>query len=119
MSHISKKGKPFKTALIQASGLMGMALALAVAVPESTSAQALVLAGCATHGEVAEKLERRFSEAPAAIGLAGNGSVIELFSTADGATWTLVLTMPDGTSCMVAAGQGWESITPIALGPEA
>ncbi len=54
------------------------------------------------------------------MGLASNGGIIELFSTGDRSTWTLVMTMPNGTSCALAAGQAWENIMPtIALGPQA
>ena len=108
-----------KTALIRATGVVGVGLTLVLGVAAPTSAQALVLAACATRAEVVEGLESRYSETPTALGLASNGIVIELFSMADGATWTLVATMPDGTSCTVAAGQGWESITPIAFDPAA
>jgi hypothetical protein len=29
------------------------------------------------------------------------------------------MTMPDGTSCTVAAGEAWDTFPPIAIGPEA
>ena len=41
------------------------------------------------------------------MGLASNGGVVELFTASDGATWTLVLTMPNGLSRLVAAGESW------------
>ena len=45
-----------------------------------------------------------------ALGLASGGRLVEVFSTEDGSTWTLLLTAPDGTSCMMAEGQGWSAL---------
>ncbi len=104
-----------KAAMLRVFGAVGIALALLLAVVAQASAQSV----CATHARVAKQLESRFAEAPIAIGLASNGGVIELFSTGDGSTWTIVLTLPDGMSCVMATGQGWESLPPIALGRQA
>ncbi|MEE2760445.1 MAG: hypothetical protein VYE18_03265 [Pseudomonadota bacterium] len=41
------------------------------------------------------------------MGLATNGGIIELFSSPDGATWTLILTMPNGKSITLSAGENW------------
>ena len=45
---------------------------------------------------------------PVAMGLANNGGVIEILSSPRGATWTIILTMPNGVTCMIAAGENWE-----------
>ncbi len=115
MSYTTITRESPKAAMLRVFGAVGIALALLLAVVAPASAQT----ACATHARVAKQLESRFAEAPIAIGLASNGGVIELFSTGDGSTWTLVMTMPDGKSCPVAAGQGWESLPPIVLGPQA
>ncbi len=103
--------------------VFGAALALLVAAAAPASAgppaQSPALSVCATHADVAKRLDSGYSETPTAIGLASNGSVIELFSTVDGSTWTLIMTMPDGTSCTMAAGEAWETFAKIALGPQA
>ncbi len=104
-----------KAAMLRVFGAVGLALALLLAVVAQVSAQSV----CATHARVAKQLESQYAEAPIAIGLVSNGGVIELFSTRDGSTWTLVMTMPDGRSCAVAAGQGWETLSSVALGPQA
>jgi hypothetical protein len=36
--------------------------------------------------------------------------VIEIFTSASG-SWTIVVTRPDGQTCLVASGQAWEDIT--------
>ncbi len=49
----------------------------------------------------------RYAETPVSLGLASNGGVIEIFATADGSTWTLLLTMPNGLSRVVISGERW------------
>ncbi len=78
----------------------------ALLIPISAAAQTLWL----DRDKVVEKLGRDYAEQPTAMGLASNGGIIELFAAPDGATWTLVLTMPNGSSRMVAAGEGWTDL---------
>lgn len=65
---------------------------------------------CAERATVLDELARRYREAPVALGLANNGGVVELFASADGATWTLLITLPSGLSCMMAAGEDWQAL---------
>lgn len=74
---------------------------------------------CASHEAVSKQLEQRHAEVPIAMGLANNGKLIQVFASADGVSWTVVLTEPDGTSCVAASGRYWQPVTPKALGPEA
>lgn len=63
---------------------------------------------CPARHEVADYLATEFQEQPVASGLANNGGVVEVFASDDKETWTIIITMPTGQSCMIAAGQGWE-----------
>jgi len=65
---------------------------------------------CAARAKVLQHLSGTYKEAPVAMGLANNGGVIEVMRSPDNATFTIVITMPDGQSCMIAAGQSWESL---------
>lgn len=56
-----------------------------------------------------DHLDGRFKEAPAAFGLSNGGGLVELIATADGATWTIIVTTPQGNSCLFAAGENWRS----------
>ena len=64
--------------------------------------------------EVVRQLGDRHGEATVGLGIADNGGVIELFSSRDGTTWTIVLTMPDGRSYVVATGESWTKVAPVA-----
>jgi hypothetical protein len=77
---------------------------------------------CATRETIVDYLAREYAEHPVAMGLANSGGVIEVLTNAAGTSWTILLTKPDGETCMVAAGEGWESLPMGALagsGPEA
>jgi hypothetical protein len=63
---------------------------------------------CAKREDVVQRLDAVFGEDLRSLGLQPNGSVIELYSTADGATWTLLLSKPDGTTCLLGTGTMWE-----------
>ncbi len=82
----------------------------------ATSANAQNRVPCAAHSDLVEQLDGRFDEKPVARGLANNGTVMEVFSTRDGGSWTMVVTMPNGTSCVVAAGEGWTEVLPQIAG---
>ena len=61
--------------------------------------------------ELVELLGDGYDEAPVAFGLAENGGLIEVFTSAEGATWTMVLSMPNGLSYVVTSGEGWTPVT--------
>ena len=69
---------------------------------------------CSTRANVLSHLASRYSEAPVALGLAKNGGVVEVLTSGEGGTWTIIITMPDGTSCMVAACDNWEQSPHLA-----
>ncbi|MBT5047777.1 MAG: hypothetical protein HOM58_04685 [Rhodospirillaceae bacterium] len=56
---------------------------------------------------VVEALEKKYTEIPRALGVTSDGSIIELFSAPDGDTWTLVITLPNGLSRVMASGESW------------
>lgn len=74
---------------------------------------------CSARSNVIEQLGTQYAEAPVSMGLTSNGTLIEVFSSEDGATWTIISTRPDGTSCVVASGEAWAHRSRIALGPQA
>ena len=95
------RSSPVRTAAIVAAS----ALLLAGTMITSHSAQAQ--SRDLPRAEVVEQLDAQYAEAQAAVGVTNEGGVIEVFTTKDGSTWTLVLTKPDGISRVVAAGETW------------
>ena len=71
---------------------------------------------CAPRADLARVLSQQHSEAPVALGLASNGNLMEVFASKLGETWTLVMSMPNGISCVVAAGESWSPRLPQVAG---
>ena len=67
-------------------------------------------APCGQRDEMLSHLSQKYSEKPVAMGLATNGSVVEVLSSKAGDSFTIVYTMPNGQTCLVAAGSNWQFI---------
>ena len=70
---------------------------------------------CGNHTDIAKRLQTGYQEVRSGIGLAGNGGLIELYTSEKG-TFTIVLTRPNGMSCLMAVGENWEAVkdpTPV------
>ena len=65
---------------------------------------------CERRDAVLDYLSTKYAEAPVALGVTKNGSLVEVLTSGAGATFTIIVTRTDGTTCMVAAGRGWESL---------
>lgn len=75
---------------------------------------------CASRDALMQSLADDFKEAPAALGISDGGNVVELLTSGEGGTWTILMTTPDGTSCVIATGQQWEPLPQqVALGEPA
>jgi hypothetical protein len=106
-------------ARLRVLGATGVALVLLLGA-NAALAQSPSRSACASHDVLSKQLEKRFAEVPVALGLTGGGRmVVQVFASADGATWTVVLTDPEGKSCIAAAGRDWHSLPAQPLGPEA
>jgi len=63
---------------------------------------------------IVKELSSGYSENPAALGLTSDGSVLELFASSEGESWTLVVTLPNGMSRVVATGESWTPVPTAA-----
>lgn len=70
---------------------------------------------CAERAQVIERLASGYGEARHAIGLAANNHVMELYASEETGSWTVVMTTPEGVTCLVAAGQSYERIEAPAI----
>jgi hypothetical protein len=73
---------------------------------------------CIPYPELRKALRGKYGENPVAFGLHANGSLMQIFASNTGDTWTVVMTSPKGLSCIVAGGNDWY-VLPMALGPQA
>lgn len=91
--------------------LAGLTLSLATG---AAAAQTV----CGDREEIVESLRQSFNEEPAAMGLSSSGALMEILTSERG-SWTLMLTMPTGQTCVLAAGEHWESLPKMAMRPDA
>lgn len=66
---------------------------------------------CAARAEMLDVLARRFDETVLAMGLSGSG-LTEVWANRETGTFTVTFVAPDGTTCIVASGEGWEDRLP-------
>jgi len=76
---------------------------------------------CDRRQRVLGHLADKYKESPVAIGVTNGGGLVEVLSTGDGRTWTIIVSNPDGLTCLLATGEGWRPIhsDPHRLDPEA
>lgn len=86
---------------------LASALALALGLSVQPAAAQHV---CAERSDILKSLQREYQEAPNAMGMSDNGAVVEVLAARDGTTWTILMTTPDGTSCVIATGEMWEAL---------
>ncbi len=94
-------------------GRIVVILAVAMAILTSIGAAQASQHRCIPRAEALGHLAQKYKEAPVAIGVTNSGGIVEVLTTSDGATWTIIISTPDGTSCLVAAGENWRLLTPV------
>ncbi len=82
-------------------------------IPSAAQAQTV----CGERKAIVASLEKTFSEAPVSMGLGSNGVIIEVFASPF-RTFTIILTRPDGVTCVVATGENWEDLPKRLAGAE-
>lgn len=81
-----------------------------LAATATASAAAEDSMACGKRDEMLSHLSGKYNEEPVAMGLATNGSLVEVLASNAGGSFTIVYTTPDGLTCMMAAGSNWEIV---------
>ena len=70
-------------------------------------------ANCAMRDDVVKRLTAQYSETLTAGGLTGSSTtLVEVWTSPETGTFTVILTSPQGLSCVVAAGTDWHVTAP-------
>ena len=93
-------------------GWLGVLASASAQAPDAALAPA-----CHSHADLTEMLNQKFAEQPSAVGLQADGHLGEVFVSSQGTSWTIVITRPDGWSCIVAVGEHWEALPHPLTGP--
>ena len=88
--------------------MLRFVIALLIAVLATMPAAAQTL--CGQRMDVLKGFNGTYTETPSAMGLSNNGGVVEILTSPKGDNWTIIITMPNGLSCLVAAGENWEKM---------
>ena len=71
-------------------------------------------ASCAQREMIVERLATKYGESRQSAGLNQNNGMVEIFASEETGTWTILVTMPNGISCLMAAGKSWEGVAEAA-----
>lgn len=90
-----------------------LGIILALALPAQAQSN------CGSRASIIKMLAQKYKEAPKFIAIAGQKYLIEIFISKAG-TWTILITEPEGKTCVIAAGDSWEALPPVTIieGPD-
>jgi hypothetical protein len=88
----------------------------AAALLALTAGHANAEEACAASDVVRKHLASKYEEAPVGLGIS-DGVLFEVWSSESKGTWTIIATSPQGKSCVIGAGTGWQSAKPVVGDP--
>lgn len=65
---------------------------------------------CGKRDKVVGHLASKYGETRHSIGLQQGRGVVELFANAESGSWTILLTTPQGVSCLIASGDAYQAL---------
>jgi len=68
---------------------------------------------CLPHDSADAKLRQEFGEKVLGRGVSKDGTLLEIFMAQNDGTFTVIKTTPDGTSCVVDFGEGWQTLNQL------
>lgn len=90
-----------------AATLLGTVPGLAPAPAAAQGATPAQGATCGARAEVVSRLKARYGETRRGYGLQRGQAVVEVYASAETGSWTIIMSMPNGLACLVAAGENW------------
>lgn len=86
-------------------------LGMLVVVGAMTAQASAAPVPCSKRDDIIKMLDSKYREGLAGFGLAGQTNLVEVF-VAENGSFTILSTNPTGISCIIAAGQSWEKVSP-------
>lgn len=81
----------------------------------ATAPPAIAQVPCGARETVTDLLAERRGESLTAVGLRSPEILLEVWTSPDSGSWTLLLSRADGVSCVISAGTDWQMRTPPAV----
>ncbi len=76
----------------------------------STAPPVMAQATCGQRDHLTAQLSEKYMEQLTAGGLQNASSVLEIWTSPENDTWTMLLSRADGTSCVVGSGTAWQTL---------
>lgn len=84
--------------------IRALVLIFALALPAPAEAQT----ACGKWADIIRQLGEKYGETRRSLGLAQGKGVIELYASEETGSWTILITSPQGTTCLIAAGENYQ-----------
>jgi hypothetical protein len=88
------------------AAIAGSAVLVTMILPGVAGAGPLL---CGPRNDVLAKLSDSRHEQPSSVALTNDGQLLEVLKSDTDLSWTMLITSPQGLSCVVAEGDGWQT----------
>lgn len=85
--------------------LATLALVAAALIAGPAHAQSV----CGSRESIIRQLETKYGETRRSLGVQQGRGVLEVYASSETGTWTIIITNPRGISCLIAAGEAFET----------
>ena len=65
---------------------------------------------CGERRAIIERLESKYGETRVGLGVGRENGVVEIYTSATTGSWTILITLPTGMTCLMAAGEAGEDV---------
>lgn len=84
---------------------------LSTALVLACSAASAQQQNCGPRDNVVQQLTERYGETRRSLGMSSQDTVVETWASDRTGSWSIIVTMPNGISCLVASGVAFESFS--------
>jgi len=85
----------------------GFNVVLAAACLASFGGAAMAQTACGDRDKIVGQLQGKYNESHRASGLETDTKMVEIWTSGDSGTWTILITKANGQTCVAAAGRNW------------
>ena len=85
--------------------------AFVILLAVSTTSAWAQQARCAPRANLLDYLASTFKEQHVGTGITQQGALMEIMASEEG-SWSIIISTPNGVSCLVAAGDDWQALSP-------
>ncbi len=92
------------------------ATTLLAAIIAIQGAPAAAQMGCGQRDKMIRQLDQEYGETRLGVGIVSGAVVIEVWTSSEAGTWTILKSYVSGLSCVMAVGKGWQNDPPVLPG---